>query len=48
MDLMISVTWNSVNVSIYINPRFRIVLSSQAILSGMLVAAGLVFCPGFI
>ena len=46
MDLIVSVTWDSVNVPIYMNPRFRIVLSSQAILSGMLVAAGLVFSPG--
>ena len=46
MDLIVSVTWASVNTPSYINPRFRVVLPSEAILSEMLVAAGLVFCPG--
>ena len=47
MHFIVPVTWASVNVPSYINPRFRIVLPSQAILSEMLGAAGLDFCPGF-
>ena len=46
MNLIISVTWASVNVPNYINASFRTVLPSQAILSEMLCAAGLDFCPG--
>ena len=46
MDLITSVTWASVNVPSYISPYFRIVLPSQAVLSEMLGAAGLEFCPG--
>ena len=46
MDSIVTVTWASVNTSSYINQRFRVILPSQAILSAMLVAAGLVFCPG--
>ncbi len=47
LELLVSVTWASVNVSSYMNPHFRVVLPSQAILSGILTAAGLIFCPGF-
>lgn len=46
MDLISSVTWASVNVPNYINLSFRTVLPSQEILSEMLCAAGLDFCPG--
>lgn len=47
MDLMVSVTWASINTSSYINPQFRVVLPSQAILSRILGAACLDFCPRF-
>ena len=45
LDLIVSVIWASVNVPSYINSRFRIMPSSQAILSEILAAAGLVYCP---
>lgn len=47
LDLTVSITWAAVNDSNYINGCFRIVLPSQPILSGLLDAAGLVYCPGF-
>ena len=47
MDLLVKVLWDSVNVPTYINPHFRIVLSSEAIISTILGAAGIDFCPRF-
>ena len=45
-DLITSVTWTAVNGTNYINPSFRTVLPSKAILSEMLCAASLDYCPG--
>ena len=47
MDLIVKVIWESIDVPSYINPHFRVVLPSQTIISTILVAAGLSFCPGF-
>ena len=47
MDVIVSVTWVSIDVPSQINPRFRIVLPSQATLAEMLGAAGLNFCLEF-
>ena len=45
-ELLVALTWASIMAPTYINPVFREVLPSEATLSAMLVAAGLIFCPG--
>lgn len=40
--------WTCLNAPKYINPRFRLVLSSQDVIAGLLVSAGLVFVPGLL
>lgn len=49
LDLLVLKTWACINAPVkHINPLFHQILSSQAILSEIISAAGLTFCPGLL
>jgi hypothetical protein len=48
VNLFIAACWACLNVSTYINPRFRIVLDSTSTVAALFSLAGFTFCPGLL
>jgi hypothetical protein len=48
LTVLVPLLWAAVNVSTWINPRFRMVWSSEALLSELFQLVNFTFCPGLL